>query len=215
MALGVVVAVVALVVLAVGYGVIAEDPFSVVGVAVVGGGVGAIIVVTAWVFGPRRHSVSLASLGLVMPAARGYGQLILLPLAVLGVGLAFTAVYAGVLSLLGWELPPALPEEFQHEGPAALAGLGFVAILWGPLAEELFFRGFVFGGLMGRLGYARALLITSLLFALIHIDPRLMVPIFVMGMLLAWVYYKTGSLWSSFLAHALQNALAFSVSTWL
>ena len=213
-ALGIVLAAVLLVALAAVYAAFTAEPFSGVGIAVVGGGTGIILVLTAWAIGPRRHGVSLASLGLVLPAARSFGHLILLPLAVLGGSLAFTAVYAGLLSLVGWELPQNLPEEFQFEGSAAIGGLAFVAVLWGPLAEEVFFRGFVFGGLMGRLGYARALLITSLLFALFHVEPRLIVPIFVTGMLLAWVYHRTGSMWSPFLVHALQNAVAFSISTW-
>ena len=205
---------VALVVFGVGYGAVASDPFSVLGLAVVVGGIGAIVVLTAWAIGPLRHGVSIASLGLVEPASRSTRNLFLLPLAVLGGSLAFSYFYAAVLSLVGWDFPPNLLEEIQLEGPAAIGGLAFVVVLWGPLAEEVFFRGFVFAGLMGRLGYVRALIITSLLFSLFHVEPKLIVPIFVTGMLLAWVYHRTGSLWSPFLVHALQNALAFSVSTW-
>ena len=84
----------------------------------------------------------------------------------------------------------------------------------GPLAEEIFFRGFVLSGLAGRWGFLPAAIASSLLFALAHIDPRVMVPIFVIGLFLAWLYHKTGSIWSSFAAHGSWNALALSISVW-
>ena len=176
-----------------------------------------IVLAITWVMGPARHHVSVGSLGLRLPSSRSKFQLFL-PLLVLAASLALTAIYAAVISVLGFDLPESLPSDFDLEGPRIIGGLALVIILWGPLAEEIFFRGFVFSGLVGRLGVVGAALISSLLFAIAHVDPSrwvdtliLVPPIFITGLLLAWLYHKTGSIWSAFAAHALQNALAFAV----
>lgn len=171
-----------------------------------------IVLTITWIMGPARHHASLRSLGLKLPSSRSKLQ-ILLPLLVLTASLTLTAIYAALLSVLGFDLPESLPSDVDLEGPGIIGGLALVVILWGPLTEEIFFRGFVFSGLVVRLGVLGAALASSLLFALAHVDPRLMVPIFITGLLLAWLYHKTGSIWSCFAAHALQNALAFMVTT--
>ena len=43
-------------------------------------------------------------------------------------------------------------------------------------------------------------------------DPGVLVPIFITGFLLAWLYHRTGSLWPNIVAHAGQNALALVVT---
>ena len=82
----------------------------------------------------------------------------------------------------------------------------------GPVAEEIFFRGFVLTGLLKRFGVRRALLLSSLLFGLFHIDPGAIVPTFALGLVLGWVYLKTGSIWPSIFAHALHNTLAVLIA---
>ena len=213
-ALGISAAVVGLVILVVAYGAISDGRLSAPGLAVIGGLSGCILVLASWAAGPRRHGAYLGSLGLRLPSSTRALHLLVLPLGVLVVSLTITGVYGGLLSLLGWDLPASLPEEFDLAGPGVLAALGLVVILWGPLAEEVFFRGFVFPGLAGRIGLTWGAVATSLLFALFHVDPRVLLPIFVTGMLLAWLYQKTGCLWSCFVAHAAQNALAFSLGLW-
>jgi len=192
------------------YRALGEDPGSGLGLAVIGGTTYGIVLLASWLMGPVRYGASLRSLGFRLPTPRGYLQL-LLPLLVLGASLAFTGVYARLVSLLGWEMPRTLPKEFVLEGPA-LIGSFAVVVLWGPLAEEVFFRGFIFSGLTGRYGFARAAVASSLLFALAHGALEVIAPIFVTGMLLAWLYHRTGSLWGCVGAHALQNALVFSIT---
>lgn len=78
----------------------------------------------------------------------------------------------------------------------------------GPVAEEIFFRGFVLTGLLRRFGVARALLLSSLLFGAFHIDPGAILLTFMLGLVLGWVYLKTGSIWPAIFAHSLHNAVA-------
>jgi membrane protease YdiL (CAAX protease family) len=90
---------------------------------------------------------------------------------------------------------------------ALLATFLAVAVV-GPLAEEAFFRGFVFTGLARRWGPWLGAVASALPFAVLHGEVSLMVPAFASGLLFAWVFRRSGSLWPAVLAHAAQNALA-------
>jgi hypothetical protein len=89
----------------------------------------------------------------------------------------------------------------------------FIIVGLGPLAEETFFRGFLLGSLAPRLGGAGAAVVSSLLFALAHLTPGVMVPIFILGLLLSWLYLKTRSIVPGLIAHSAQNALALLALT--
>ena len=211
-AVGVFAAFVAVVVTVVFYSLFAGQPDLGVGLVVVGGIGGVVMLSLAWIMGPLRYNVPSSALGLRPPAAPGPGQWAL-PVGALAVSLAFTAAYTGVVDLAGWEAlkPPDLPEDIGLRGPAVLVTY-VVVVLWIPLTEEIFFRGYVFPGLKGALGAVPAGIAAAVLFALAHGDPAVLAPIFFTGLVLAWLYHRTGSIWSSFAAHALQNLLALSVS---
>lgn len=87
-----------------------------------------------------------------------------------------------------------------------------------PVAEELLHRGLVFGSLYGRNPYI-AYIFSAILFSAIHILGYVMVyplPHLLLallqylpaGLVLAWAYRKSGSIFSSILIHAAVNALA-------
>ena len=214
-AMGIALVVVGLVVLVIIYLAVISDLQSGLEFIIAGGATGGILILASWVIGPVRYGASLGSLGLKLPDSKSYRHILLLPLLALGAGWGFLALYTGLVSLLGLDTPQSLFEQFDLEGATTIGSLAFVVILWGPLAEEVFFRGVVFSGLMGQMGFARAAVASSLLFALVHIDPIVMVPVFAIGMLLAWLYHRTGSLLSSFTAHVIWNALSFSISVWV
>ncbi|MBI1864248.1 MAG: CPBP family intramembrane metalloprotease [Nitrospirae bacterium] len=120
---------------------------------------------------------------------------------------------AGVISLL-------LPEELRRSTnplllPIAKAEGIMVPILFlfasglGPLFEEFFFRGFVFATLRTRLGFAAAGFVSSFIFAVIHLDPGTLLPLAGLGLVLAYAYEKTGSLWPAVAIHGLWNAVTF------
>ena len=73
------------------------------------------------------------------------------------------------------------------------------------------FRGFLFQGLMcSRLGPTGAVLLTSLLWAVIHLQygPVEITFIFLLGVVLGCIRLKTGSIWTPFLVHAVSNLIA-------
>lgn len=77
------------------------------------------------------------------------------------------------------------------------------------LCEEIYFRGFCQSSLEARFGKWPALLITSLLFALLHGNPYYMHLYFCLGILLGWIYTVTGSLRVAIVAHFLNNSWTF------
>jgi hypothetical protein len=82
-------------------------------------------------------------------------------------------------------------------------------------AEELWCRGFLGRGLVGRYGYAAGILLTSFLFGIMHFDPPHVMATFCMGICLHLAYLATRSLWVPMLLHFLNNSLSvLSVTLW-
>lgn len=93
-----------------------------------------------------------------------------------------------------------------------------IVVFLAPFVEEVLFRGLVFGNLKGK-SVVAAYLVSCLLFALLHVWQfaavrqdvtyfLLMVQYLVPGAVLAWVYDRTGTLWTSIGLHAAANALS-------
>ena len=125
-------------------------------------------------------------------------------------GLTVSYAYFGALAQVGIEPDTEIKETFQNAGP--LIVLAMLSLLFAPFAEEIFFRGFVFGGLRGRWGIAWAALASGALFALAHIgNPGtiyLLPPVAAIGALFALGYAYSGSIFTSLLAHFLFNLFA-------
>ncbi|MHB8841297.1 MAG: CPBP family intramembrane glutamic endopeptidase [Candidatus Aquicultor sp.] len=103
-----------------------------------------------------------------------------------------------------------LPEIFGRSTGGFLLAVLVVAII-APVAEELFFRGFVYPAFRQRWGVTAAIIITSALFALYHISPTVYIPIFIIAVGLAYLYQTTDSLGPPIMLHALNNFLSVVV----
>jgi uncharacterized protein len=86
-------------------------------------------------------------------------------------------------------------------------------VLLAPVAEELFFRGFVFAGLRTRWSLWPAAITSGLIFGLVHAPTGIttVVPLAALGLALCWLYDRTGSLWPCVIAHMINNGLALAV----
>ena len=84
-----------------------------------------------------------------------------------------------------------------------------------PIAEEIFFRGMLFGGLRKRLSTFPAAAISALVFGALHATTEITAvpPLIVFGFMLALLYERTGSLVPGMIAHAFNNALALALSS--
>lgn len=101
--------------------------------------------------------------------------------------------------------PQALIEPYQ----LAIAFVALVVIA--PIAEELLFRGYLFGKLRTAFSFWPAALASSALFGLVHGQWNVAIDTFVLGMFLSYLREATGSVWPAVLLHALKNGLAFTL----
>ena len=86
----------------------------------------------------------------------------------------------------------------------------FVVGLLAPLAEELVFRGAVLRALLRwKSNPWVGIVISALLFALIHMNPAQMPHAFLVGLLLGWMYYRTDSIVPGVVFHWVNNTVAY------
>ena len=127
---------------------------------------------------------------------------------------AIVVVYTVIVKLVGADdlLPQSTLEGDIFDNRVLVVMAGILAVLAAPVAEETFFRGFLFGGLTKRLGFFGAALASGFLFSLAHAQPTTLIPFTFVGMLLAWSYVYTGSIWTNISAHLVFNLIGFSVA---
>jgi len=110
----------------------------------------------------------------------------------------------------------ATPEQVLTEGiadtPAQLALAVLAAVVMAPLTEELLFRGLLHRGLRRRMRIVPAILLSSVLFAVVHVDvaasqPLALVGLTFVGIILALAHERTGSLLVPVVIHATHNAV--------
>ena len=82
-------------------------------------------------------------------------------------------------------------------------------VVMAPIFEEVLFRGILLESLRARYGVVAALMLSSLLFAVIHFHLTVAVNAFFMGLILGYIYLETNSLWSVIFLHALNNTISY------
>ncbi len=85
-------------------------------------------------------------------------------------------------------------------------------VILAPIAEEVFFRGVVFNAWLREGGRRWAFIGSSALFALIHASIVALVPIFLLGLALAWIYQRTGNLLAPIAMHAMVNGVSVALA---
>lgn len=83
-----------------------------------------------------------------------------------------------------------------------------------PVLEEMIFRGAILESVRAKKGTAAAILISAAVFGVIHLIPQQVVNAFFIGLILGYIYIKTGSLVPVIIIHALNNGLAFIMMQW-
>jgi membrane protease YdiL (CAAX protease family) len=82
-------------------------------------------------------------------------------------------------------------------------------MFFAPFAEEVIFRGFLLGGLMKWFPAWAAVLISGALFGAVHGQQGVIIPIAMIGILLAVVYLRANSIFASMGTHFLFNTVSF------
>lgn len=152
----------------------------------------------------RRGSLGARDLGLrPVPGARATG------LAILGL-----FAYGWCNVLLRRALPAPVSSNFagiSHHSTIAIVLAGFVACVGAPVAEEIFFRGFLYRCLRNRLTIIPACLIAAVLFALVHTQYPLAGKLIVggFGVITCLLYERTGSLLPGIAIHSFVDGSGF------
>lgn len=154
----------------------------------------------------------LASIGLCRPVRIWQMLIVLLILFFLIAKVMDAAITHPLADWLGLSLSSEREQQIEKEIVqakqtdmlAAVSSFLVIGILV-PIAEEMLFRGVVQTYLVRRLGAIAGIVLSSLWFALLHIDLALFVPLFVIGLLLGGVRHRYQSIWGAVLLHAVNN----------
>jgi len=166
----------------------------------------AVLLLPVWYLTVRKYGVPWSDLGLrrFHPAAVGIGCGLMM------LSLLFNFIYGSILANYNLQIQPDVDQLFtQTVYPFALLIGGAIVA---PFVEEVFFRGFVFTGLIKKWNWKWAALISAALFAVAHVVPTSFLPIFILGWIFAFLYKASGSIWPAILMHMLTNAVALSAA---
>ncbi len=81
-----------------------------------------------------------------------------------------------------------------------------------PVFEEIIMRGIILDGFLKRYDPKKAILYSSLIFGIIHLNPWQFIDAFIGGVYIGWIYHRTRSIIPCIAIHALNNLIAFSMS---
>ncbi len=131
------------------------------------------------------------------------------------------AVGAVIPSAWLQEMMPELPNIAEQQFDMILRNRwGYLAVgLLAPVAEEIVFRGAVLrsqlhaGGSLSPAASSRSplvpIVVSAVLFALVHVNPAQMPHAFLVGLLLGWMYWRTGSILPAVAFHWANNSIAY------
>ncbi len=101
-----------------------------------------------------------------------------------------------------------LPQLHQRAELVVLAALVGIVV---PAGEEVFFRGLTYGALRRVMNRPAAVVLSALFFAGAHLQPVELLPIVLLGLVLAYTYEHTGSLIPGMIAHGVNNLVALII----
>ncbi len=104
---------------------------------------------------------------------------------------------------------PLIRHALQASPIVAWLGIAFII----PCVEEILFRGLLFAAFQKMWGITGAILASSFLFVLVHLQLIGFLALFLFGVILAWARLRSGSLGLPIALHSLNNAIAMAVLT--
>ena len=132
------------------------------------------------------------------------------------IGFIVVMILAGILMAIMMAILPGVDwEQTQEVGyhNLFLASDFFLAfaclVVLAPICEEIIFRGWLYGKLRFRMPAVPAIIITSLLFGIMHGQLNVGVTVFAMSVGMCIMRELTGTIWSGVLLHMIKNGIAF------
>lgn len=146
----------------------------------------------------------------IHPRALGFGKFewsaLGLGCALLPAGYLFILLHNVILLLLGVDTQGMRILELFSALESPLWFM-LVGVIFAPMVEELFFRGFLFQGFRQQYGWVKGGVLSSLIFGAAHLDLASFLPTAFLGFLFAYMYHRTNSVWVPIFLHVLVNAL--------
>ena len=132
----------------------------------------------------------------------------------LAIAVAASVLVGLLCEALGIKVPPhpMIERAGTTAGPLELAVIFFSAVVVAPFAEEVVFRGFIFPSVRDRWGLPAGILVSSLLFGLVHPGLPAVAATFVLGAVFCALYERSGTLVAPVTAHAFFNLTMLSLS---
>jgi membrane protease YdiL (CAAX protease family) len=161
-----------------------------------------------WWFTLHKYKVGTDALGFRGFPARALEYALALLIAAFGLACCYTSVFSGFAPFGEDDLLTGL-------GTTQNPLLAFLsATVCVPVVEEIVFRSFMFAGLRERVGIVGAALAASSVFALAHLRPMALVPLFALGFGLCVLYDRFHSIWPAVIAHLLSNICVLGLAMW-
>lgn len=169
----------------------------------------AIVILLPWFL--KKHRTKLTDIGLNrLPF---WSEVFIAP-----AGFIIYLIFSSVLILIASNVLPWFDinqvqttgfESLNYQYQYILAFLTLVVIA--PIAEEILFRGYLYGKLRNLMPIWVSIILTSLLFGAVHGAWNLAVDTFALSIILCLLREMSGSIWASILLHMLKNGLAFYI----
>lgn len=97
-------------------------------------------------------------------------------------------------------------------GDDASPWMGILAVVViAPIVEEIILRGLVLRGFLKHYSVRKSILLSALLFGILHMNPWQFVTAFSIGIILGWWYVKTNSIVTTIFGHALNNGMSYII----
>ena len=131
-----------------------------------------------------------------------------LTVAIVLMGIGFSITLSEADNLLQYVMPmPDWLMTIMLEMTSGGVGGIILLVVIAPFTEEMLFRGLFLNGFLSRYSPRKSIIISALMFSVIHLNPYQMIGAFVLGLVLGWLRERTGSLWPCIILHAASNAM--------
>ncbi|MDH7501296.1 MAG: CPBP family intramembrane metalloprotease, partial [Verrucomicrobiota bacterium] len=152
-----------------------------------------------------------ARLSEVLPLRRPRPPLLVLAIMVTIIGAVVLSSEVDNFTRMFFPPPDWIVRMFGHLGDTKAHPVpsGFLLVVVAPVTEEFFFRGLILRGLLSRYSSSWAVVLTALLFTVIHLNPWQFFSAMLLGMLLGWWFVRTKTLTVCLIGHAFANGLVF------
>lgn len=162
-----------------------------------------VIYIVKGLYGEKIKAVGLSAANFLKNVFYGIAGYV----AVIPILLLTLLATAGIIAYFKVKVPaqPIVEVFLKEKNVPVLIYSSIFASIAGPVMEEIFFRGFMYNALKKKTGVLAGIMITSLIFSLLHGHLAGFVPIMALGILLAYLYEKTGTLTAPITVHIVHN----------